>query len=108
LRSRKTNSVRTRMDVLFQDVRAMEIRAWFDGIEIYESSPDILTRFPSNPGKMLEIGNKVYGLKGSGWSGYIVGGIFRTHEDDREMSEPSPLLVGEILNPRDSLDSEKR
>jgi hypothetical protein len=66
LRSRKTNANSTRLDILFQDVRAMEIRAWFDGVEITEAPPDILKGFASNPTIMLEPGNKVYRLKGTG------------------------------------------
>ena len=73
LRSWKTNATPTRLDVLFQDVRAMGIRAWFDGIEIEEESAQLLDGVGSNPRIMLEPGNKVYKLKGNGWSRYVIG-----------------------------------
>jgi len=41
---------------------------------------------------MLEPGLKVYDLRGKGWSGYILGGIVRTHEDEGGPMEPSKLL----------------
>ncbi len=69
-----------------------EIRAWFDGIEITETTPDILKDFASNPTIMLETGNKVYQLKSTGWSGYVLGGIIRTLEDDGESFAPSLLI----------------
>jgi hypothetical protein len=34
LRSRKTLEHPTRIDILFKDVRAIEIRAWFNGFEL--------------------------------------------------------------------------
>ena len=78
--------------MLFQDARAMEIRAWFDGIEIEEESAQLLDGAASNPRIMLEPGNKVYKLKGNGWSGYVLAGIMRTHEDEGEYAAPSPLI----------------
>ena len=42
LRSSKTDDDPTRLDVLIQDVRAMEVRAWFEGIQIEEVSRDYL------------------------------------------------------------------
>ena len=92
LRSGKSNKCATRIDILFHDVRGMEIRSWFDGIEITEESPKLLENFASNPSILLELGNKVYSLKGVGWNGYVLGGILRTHEDDGEFFGPSSLL----------------
>jgi len=96
LRSGKTDAAPTRVDILFQDVRAMEIRAWFSGIEIREASPEILKNFASNPLPLLEPGNKMYQVSGGDWSGYILAGIMSTHEDDGGLFEPS-ALVGEGL-----------
>jgi hypothetical protein len=92
LRSRKTTETPTRVDILVQDVRAMEIRAWFDGIRIDEVGADYLGAFQSNPQEMMEKGNRIYSLTGSNWQGFIVGGIISTFEDDCDFMAPSGLL----------------
>jgi hypothetical protein len=85
LRSRKTPSIATRQDILFQDVRAVEVRARFDGITIEEADDaSFLADRPSNPAAIVEPGVKLYRLKGNDWSGFVVGGIWATHEDAGE------------------------
>jgi hypothetical protein len=91
-RSRKTNENTTRIDILIQDVRAMELRCWSHGIEIEETSPDYLLTFKSNPAAMIEPGNKVYSVRGNDWQGFIVGGLLASHEDDGDFSARSKLL----------------
>ena len=92
LRSGKTNIHQTRVDVLLQDVRAMEVRAWSDGLQIEEAGVDYLQGFRSNPAEMIEAGNKVYSVRGAGWEGFVVGGIISYVEDEKNFSEPSRLL----------------
>lgn len=93
LRSRKTNDHPTRVDVLIQDVRAVESRSWFKGIEVEEVGLEYLREFRSNPVDMIEPGNKVYALKGIGWQGFIGGGILSDQEDDGDYMAPSKLLL---------------
>jgi hypothetical protein len=93
LRSRKTPQVKTRLDVLFQDVRAMELRSWFEGLVIEEVDAIFLQGVRSNPIELIEKGNKVYSLRGNRWSGFIVGGIVSFKEDDGEYMTPSGLIV---------------
>jgi len=92
LRSGKTNEHHTRIDVLVKDVRAMEIRSWFEGFEIAEEDREYLREFRSNPIEMIEPGNRVYALRGRGWQGFIVGGILLAQEDNGEYMDRSPLL----------------
>ena len=94
LRSGKSNeNQNTRVDVLFQDVRAMEIRAWFRGIRIEEiDDPHFLSSQRSKPVEMLESGNRIYALSSSGWDGFIVAGILQFVEDDGELFGPSALV----------------
>jgi hypothetical protein len=85
----------------------MEIRCWFTGFEIEEVDDDYLTGFRSNPIDMVEpgyplqgskgfvSGNKVYALRGTGWQGFVVGGILLVHEDQGDLMGPSALLSGE-------------
>ena len=83
----------TRVDVLFHDVRAMEIRAWFRGIRIEErDDPHFLNGQRSKPLDMLEPGSRIYALSSSGWEGFVVVGILRFVEDDGELFGPSALV----------------
>ena len=41
---------------------------------------------------MLESGNGIYSLSGSGWEGFIVAGIVRYVEDDGDLFGPSSLV----------------
>jgi hypothetical protein len=92
LRSGKTDEHHTRIDVLILDVRAMEIRSWFEGFEITEVDRDYLRNFRSNPIEMMQIGLSVYALSGKGWQGFIVGGNLCVHEDEADFTAPSALL----------------
>jgi hypothetical protein len=92
LRSGKTDEHLTRIDILITDVRAMEIRSWFTGIEIAETDEQYLAGFQSKPVEMVEVGNRIYSLKGNGWCGFVVGGVLFVHEDELEFGEPSGLI----------------
>lgn len=92
LRSRRTKLEVKRIDILFQDVRAMDIRAWFDGLIVNEISPELLNGYPSNPSVMIEPGNKVYQLTGLNWTGYVVAGAVSVSEDEGDFTAPSQLL----------------
>jgi len=92
LRSRKANATPTRIDVLFQDVRAMELRSWFQGIKIEESDRQFLETARSKPVEMIEPGNRIYSLVGPGWTGFVVGGIVSVLEDNGEYTSPSGLM----------------
>lgn len=94
LRSGKSNeNQNTRVDVLFHDARAMEIRAWFKGVRIEEIDDlDFLNGLRSRPVEVLEPGNRIYALSSSGWEGFVVAGIVRFLEDDGDLFGPSALV----------------
>ena len=92
LRSRKTNLYSTRIDVLVQDVRAMELCTWFEGLEIVEVGPEYLRKSRSNPIEMVEPGNRIYAMNGAEWHGFVVGGVISVHEDEDDYMAPSKLL----------------
>jgi hypothetical protein len=94
LRSGKSNETpSTRVDILFRDVRAVEIRTSFKGIRIEEvDDPQVLNNQGSNPGEMIEPGNKIYSLTSSEWSGFVVAGIVSFTEDDGSLFGPSSLV----------------
>jgi hypothetical protein len=94
LRSGKSNEFpKTRVDVLFSDVRVLEIRAWLKGIAIEEvQDPQFLSGQNSKPMEMVEPGIKVYALSSSNWRGFIVAGGVSFTEDEGEIRGPSSLV----------------
>jgi hypothetical protein len=82
----------TQVDVLFQDVRAAELRFWSSGLSVQESSFDNIASAACNPLGMNEPGLRVYSLHGEGWSGFVVAGVHSSMEYDGEVSATSPLL----------------
>jgi hypothetical protein len=96
LSSGKDDERYTRLEVLIQDVRAMEIRSWFEGLDLKEVDQEYLRDFRSNPIEMLQVGMKVYALLGKGWQGFVVGGTLSVHEDEAEFMAPSWLLREQI------------
>jgi len=94
LRSTKAETTPTRLDVLFQDVRAMELRCWFKGINIeLMDNPDFLNAFPSQPMEMMEPGNVVYLLRGENWKGFVVGGIVRSYRSNARLGKSELMVV---------------
>lgn len=91
LRSGKTPVESTRVDVLFQDVRAWEIRAVSEGLVVAEEPEEFLAQFSSRPTEMMQPGLKVFSIGGAGWQGYVLAGILRTQEDDGEFTDKSKL-----------------
>jgi hypothetical protein len=92
LRSAKSPVHLTRIDVLFQDVRAIECRTEIPDVLIEEVSPDFIRNTRTKATEILEHGHKVYALKSTGWTGFVVAGIVSHHEDDQEFFAPSKLL----------------
>jgi len=92
LRSGKSKLHPTRVDILFTDVRGLELRALLEGLTIEEVTPDYTRERSSRPNALIEIGNKVYRVSSDGWEGFVVGGIVRIHEDDGKLMEPSHLI----------------
>jgi len=78
---------------LFQDVRAMELRCWFESLTIEEVDPLFLKEFHSNPAQVIEEGNKVYSIQGREWRGFVVGGVVSFKEDGGELFAPSGLTA---------------
>ena len=92
LRSAKSPGSPKRVDILFQDVRAIECRTDFPDLVIEETGPDFLNVVRSKAREVIEPGHKVYSLKSGNWIGFVVGGIVSHHEDEEEFFAPSSLL----------------
>jgi hypothetical protein len=92
LRSSKSPVCSKRIDVLFQDVRAIECRTDFPDLVIEEVGPEFLNDVRSKAKEVIEPGHRVYSLKSGNWIGFVVGGIVSHHEDEAEFFAPSSLL----------------
>ena len=90
--SPKTEVHNTRLDLLFQDVRAMELRNWFHGISVFEAGIAYLEGARSAPHPLMERGNVIYALRGEAWDGYVVGGVLKWLEWDGDVTDRSALL----------------
>jgi hypothetical protein len=93
LRGNRTNSVTTTIDVLFRDVRAMDLRAWSEGLEIELQDGTSLESHLSKPLEMLEPGLKVYRLSGRGWSGFVIAARVDSKEGSSAPKDPEGLLA---------------
>jgi hypothetical protein len=102
LRSGRTDEHHTRIDVLILDVRAMEIRSWFEGFEIALVDQDYLRDFRSRPAEMMQPGLNAYAISGKGWQGFIVGGNLCVHEDEADFTAPSAFAAANFAGPESS------
>jgi hypothetical protein len=97
LRSGRTDEHHTRIDVLILDVRAVEIRSWFEGFEIALVDHDYLREFRSRPTEMMEPGLNAYSISGKEWQGFIVGGTLYVHEDEADFTAPSAFAAANFV-----------
>ena len=93
---KRRRNAATNIDVLFTDVRAVELRAWTEGLVVEEVDAGAVAEATSRPADLIEPGNRVYAVRGSGWEGFIVGGTMHTVEDDTEEMEPTKLLEADV------------
>jgi hypothetical protein len=101
LRSGKTDEHPTRINILILDVRAMEIRSWFDSVEIVLTGQEYLRDFRSHPAEMMEPGLNAYSISSKGWQGFIVGGSLCVHEDEADFMAPGAFSAAETARPTD-------
>jgi hypothetical protein len=101
LRSGRTDECQTRIDLLILDVRAMEIRSWFDGVEIAPVDQDYLRDFRSHPAEIMQPGLNAYAISSKGWQGFIIGGGLLVHEDEADFMAPGAFAAAETARPTD-------
>jgi len=80
------------VDILFTDVRALELRTNLATLAIQEVEPAEIAQRPVKAHQILETGHKIFLLKSAEWVGCVVAGAVHWHEDEGEYGEPSGLL----------------
>jgi len=95
LRSVKTVSFASRIDILFQNVQALKLPTVLHGLTI--STPDAkdIERISVETGFLPTDQRKFYLLNGAHYNGYIVAGVLATCEDAGDYFEPSKLWAAE-------------
>jgi hypothetical protein len=90
LRSTKTGNFPTRIDVLFQNVKAMQVPTVFDGLVVTEADDEFAARIETETG-LLRDDNRFFCLETAHRVGYIVAGVMVREEDGGEYFGPSAL-----------------
>lgn len=92
LRSKKTEYLRTRIDILFKNVSLIHLLPTFRGLNIL---PCDKAEYP--PWLHFEIGlQNLYLVESMDFRGYITAGSVSVHEDQGEYYEPSILLPADL------------
>jgi len=89
LRSTKTDAHPTRIDVLFQDVRAVSLATSLSGVVMTENEghPDVMKGLGA-----CASGDPIcYQIRSGSKVGYVVASVFAQNEDEGEFFDPSAL-----------------
>jgi hypothetical protein len=82
LRSNKSAELLTRVDVLFKDVVALKLPTAFAGLSVTEASESEALKFSPQLGSSSITNRKVFDIRGSNFSGYVVAAGVFWHEDN--------------------------
>ena len=91
LRSTKSDTLATRVDVLFQNVKAIKLPTLLDGLVVLEADPDEAARISSETGISLDEETTVFLVRSGSFDGFVFAGVCVEVDDEGEYFEPSPL-----------------
>jgi hypothetical protein len=91
LRSVKTASFSSRIDILFQNVQALKLPTVLHGLTVSSPGPEEIERISMETGLLPDEGRVFFLLRGSHYDGYIVAGVMAVCADSGEYFEPSEL-----------------
>lgn len=94
LRSSKTETFDTRIDVLFQNVKAMKLPTLLDGLVVTVAADGAAVEITEMTGILPDDETAFFALKSSTSTGYVVAGVVAEVEDAGEYFEPSKLWPG--------------
>jgi hypothetical protein len=89
LRSVKATGIPTRIDILFKDVAAIQLRTTLDGLTISEATEDQKIDLQLQTNSDIVNKRKVFIVRGLNFEGYVVAGALAWHEDEGEYDAPS-------------------
>ena len=91
LRSTKSDTFATRIDVLFQNVKALKLPTSLDGLVVTDADVEEAMRISSETGILPAEGARIFTVRSGAFDGYIVAGVCVVAEDEGEYFEPSQL-----------------
>lgn len=91
LRSTKRDSFPSRVDVLFQNVKALMLPTLLHGLVIVEADSDQADRISRETGFLPDRETVIYSVRSPAYDGYVVAGVCVSTEDDGEYFDPSQL-----------------
>lgn len=91
LRSTKRGSFGSRVDVLFQNVKAMKLPTLLHGLAVAEADAGQLERISTETGLLPDRETIFFTLSSPTYEAYVVAGVCVQAEDDGEYFDPSPL-----------------
>jgi hypothetical protein len=93
LRSTKSDTFPTRVDVLFQNVKALKLPTSLDGLTIAEADDDERSEIEAATGIVLDVDAAGFVVRCGSMDGFVVAGVCVGREDDAEHFEPSDLWL---------------
>lgn len=94
LRSAKSQDFSTRIDVLFQDVKAVSLPALLDGLVVSVAGPEEEARVAAETGLRLGAGAKCFLVESAGIHGFVIAAVAVEDEDEGEYFEASKYWPG--------------
>jgi hypothetical protein len=91
LRSIKTPSFASRIDVVFQNVQAVKLPTVLHGLAISRAEKHEIEIISAQTGLQPDEARSFFILSGSHYDGYIVAGVMTICEDHGEYFEPSEI-----------------
>jgi hypothetical protein len=91
LRSTKSETFTTRLDVLFQNVKAMKLPTGLDGLVVAQADTPEEARISAETGLLPSEDTKIFTVRAGAFDGYVVAGVCVAAEDQGEYFEPSRL-----------------
>jgi hypothetical protein len=89
LRSVKSPAESTRVDILFHNVRAIQIPTLMDSLRIGIESTESLEQACANFGVHATADCRLYSLRSDNFSGFIIANDMTSHVDALEYGDPS-------------------
>ena len=93
LRSTKSPTYSTRIDVLIQNVQFVKMPAYLEGLAIRVANESERMMVEVEVGALPSGDVKCFVVSGSSYTGYVIAGALKTYEDEGSYSDPSPLLT---------------
>ena len=91
LRSTKSDTFTTRVDVLFQNVKAVKLPTALDGLVVAEANTPEAAQISAETGLLPSEDTKIFSVRTGAFEGYVVAGVTVAAEDNGEYFEPSRL-----------------